>query len=114
MKFEYLPQLNIIIVSTVNSNDKNLLVNLYPNDTGLYIPNPMSRYKHESKLFDETVTGRPYKWAQWLGGLDFIQEDRSTQNNEVKAHPLGSVISQIRLRLKSTQALNSQFESLCK
>lgn len=117
MKFEYLPTLNIILVSTLSNADKNLLVNLYPNDSGQFVPNPVTRYKYDqSQIFDESIQGRPYKWAQWLGGLEFLQESCQENSTESRKgqHPLGSVIAQIKSRLKNWQSLNSQIDSLCK
>ncbi|VFQ86856.1 unnamed protein product [Cuscuta campestris] len=75
--FEYLMKLNVVCVGVEGSEDdsgKDILCNLFPDDTGLELPHQSAKMIDSSVEFDKTRTSRPYKWAQHLAGIDFLPE----------------------------------------
>ncbi|AQK75207.1 THO complex subunit 5B [Zea mays] len=76
LRFEYLAKLNVVCVGIEDSEglDSNILSNLFPDDTGLDLPHQMAKiYVGEVPNFSDKDS-RPYKWAQHLGGIDFLPE----------------------------------------
>ncbi|WVZ73500.1 hypothetical protein U9M48_021799 [Paspalum notatum var. saurae] len=76
LRFEYLAKLNVVCVGIENSEglDSNILCNLFPDDTGLDLPHQMAKiYAGQAPNFSDKDS-RPYKWAQHLGGIDFLPE----------------------------------------
>ncbi|KAJ1281171.1 hypothetical protein BS78_04G287400 [Paspalum vaginatum] len=76
LRFEYLAKLNVVCVGIENSEglDSNILCNLFPDDTGLDLPHQMAKiYAGQAPNFNDKDS-RPYKWAQHLGGIDFLPE----------------------------------------
>jgi THO complex subunit 5 len=53
--------------------DDDLLVNLFPGDTGSDTPNVANKVRVAGFQFDASRRDRPYKWAQHLAGLDFLE-----------------------------------------
>ena len=53
--------------------DDDLLVNLFPGDTGSDTPNVANKVRVAGFEFDRSRADRPYKWAQHLAGLDFLE-----------------------------------------
>ena len=53
--------------------DDDLLVNLFPGDTGSDTPNVANKVRVAGFEFDRSRRDRPYKWAQHLAGLDFLE-----------------------------------------
>ncbi|KAL0366192.1 UNVERIFIED_CONTAM: THO complex subunitB [Sesamum radiatum] len=78
LKFEFLIKLNIVCVGVEGSEEvpqNNILCNLFPDDTGLELPQQSAKLRIGSFLsFDESRTSRPYKWAQHLAGIDCLPE----------------------------------------
>lgn len=78
LKFEYLLKLNVICVGIEGSNEgpeNNILCNLFPDDPGFELPHESAKLcVGKTVVFDEKRTSRPYKWAQHLGGIDFLPE----------------------------------------
>lgn len=138
LKFEYLLKLNFVSVGIEGSSEgpeNNILCNLFPDDTGLELP------LHSAKLivgdafvFDEKRASRPYKWAQHLGGIDFLPEvsplltgseapsgemsktgavisGLSLYRQQNRVH---TVVQRIRSRKKAQLALVEQLDSLTK
>ncbi|KAJ8427450.1 hypothetical protein Cgig2_023808 [Carnegiea gigantea] len=55
--------------------ENNVLCNLFPNDDGLELPHQSAKLLlGDGAVFDEKRTMHPYKWAQHLAGIDFLQE----------------------------------------
>lgn len=108
IKFEFLEALNLVVVST-NDGMESVLINLFPNDSGLISPNPAAQ---EFKL-EENVKGRPYKWAQWLGGFNYIYEETAASPGSRKVHyPFSVVMEKIQKRILNSNALQTQLRSL--
>lgn len=66
----------LFINSCEIASSESLLEDLFPDDTGLYSPNPANRYllqKVDTKEIADFVsaTGRPFLWAQRLAGVEF-------------------------------------------
>lgn len=77
---EYLPHLHILAVCPARPEDAALLCNLVPDDTGRDSPNPANAFLVEGNFaYDPASPWRPYKWAQWLGGLDFLADEEYRQ-----------------------------------
>ncbi|KAK6130876.1 hypothetical protein DH2020_035394 [Rehmannia glutinosa] len=78
LKFEFLIKLNVVCVGVEGSEEpsqNNILCNLFPNDTGLELPQQSAKLRIGNSLsFDERRTSRPYKWAQHLAGIDVLPE----------------------------------------
>ncbi|KAL0432503.1 UNVERIFIED_CONTAM: THO complex subunitB [Sesamum latifolium] len=78
LEFEFLIKLNIVCVGVEDSEEvpqHNILCNLFPDDTGLELPQQSAKLRIGSSLsFDESRTSRPYKWAQHLAGIDCLPE----------------------------------------
>eukprot|EP01102_Stenamoeba_stenopodia_P000386 TRINITY_DN10363_c0_g1_i1.p1 TRINITY_DN10363_c0_g1~~TRINITY_DN10363_c0_g1_i1.p1 ORF type:complete len:562 (-),score=158.50 TRINITY_DN10363_c0_g1_i1:62-1747(-) len=115
VRFEYLPRLNIIVVHT---DETNMLVNLFSNDTGIESPNPATALLMKTKFDWETEsTKRPYKWAQWLGGLDFLAPlfDRSETDvhQNIRLH-FDAVYKALHKRIATYQKLSQQLDSFTK
>jgi|TARA_B100000405_G_scaffold283954_1_gene229832 THO complex subunit 5 len=52
--------------------DDDLLVNLFPGDTGADTPNIANKLRVAGFEYDRSRRDRPYRWAQHLAGLDFL------------------------------------------
>lgn len=93
LTFYYLQCLSIITVKcsvTVHKNPRtkvsgeDLLSSLFPGDTGTSSPNPATLYQlnraniSQPELFN--AIGRPYHWAQALGGLNFSKLQQTTES----------------------------------
>ncbi|CAM6091968.1 unnamed protein product [Calypogeia fissa] len=138
--FEFLPKLNIVCAGIEGSSQgpepDNLLVNLFPNDTGLDLPNQVSKLQAGGGfVFDEKRTLRPFKWVQHLAGIDFLPETppllpdsgcltssetpkgfviSSALTTYRQQHRVFTVLQQLRARKKAHLALKEQLESLSK
>lgn len=93
LTFYYLQCLGIITVKCsvrvpknprTKVNGEDLLSSLFPGDTGASSPNPATLYQlkqasiSQPELFN--ATGRPYHWAQALGGLNFSKLQQPTES----------------------------------
>ncbi|KAK4434424.1 THO complex subunitB [Sesamum alatum] len=129
LKFEFLIKLNIVCVGVEDSEEvpqNNILCNLFPDDTGLELPQQAAKLRIGTSLsFDESTTSRPYKWAQHLAGIDFLPEvspmvsAAEESNSETTKHASASlglslyrqqnrvqtVVQRIRTRKKALLAL---------
>ena len=52
--------------------DDDLIVNLFPGDTGADTPNIANKLRVAGFEYDRSRRDRPYRWAQHLAGLDFL------------------------------------------
>ncbi|KAJ6810586.1 THO complex subunit 5B [Iris pallida] len=77
LEFEYLVKLNVVCVGVEDADEgsEDILCNLFPNDTGTELPHQTAKlHAGNFVTFDEKKSSRPYKWAQHLAGIDFLQE----------------------------------------
>ncbi|KAK9271227.1 hypothetical protein L1049_026817 [Liquidambar formosana] len=138
LKFEYLLKLNVVCVGIEGSHEgleNNILCNLFPDDTGLELPLQSAKlFVGDAFTFDERRTSRPYKWAQHLGGIDFLPEvsplltgcevpsSETAKSAAVisglslyrQQNRIQTVVQRIRSRKKAQLALVEQLESLVK
>ncbi|GFP96371.1 THO complex subunit 5b [Phtheirospermum japonicum] len=136
LKLEFLIKLNVVCVGaegTEESSQNNILCNLFPDDTGLELPQQSAKLRiGDSLLFDEKRTSRPYKWAQHLAGIDVLPEVSpllsvsEESNTETTKNPsiasglslyrqqnrVQTVVQRIRNRKKAQLALAELVDSL--
>ncbi|KAK6115911.1 hypothetical protein DH2020_008180 [Rehmannia glutinosa] len=136
LKFEFLIKLNVVCVGVEGSEEpsqNNILCNLFPNDTGLELPQQSAKLRIGNSLsFDERRTSRPYKWAQHLAGIDVLPEvsplvsASEESNSETTKHAsvasglslyrqqnrVQTVVQRIRNRKKAQLALAELLDSL--
>ncbi|XP_057532389.1 THO complex subunit 5B [Amaranthus tricolor] len=109
LKFEYLFKLNVVCVGIEGSDqgpENNILCNLFPDDTGLELPHQCAKLLlGDGMKFDEKRDMRPYKWAQYLAGIDFLPEVSPTLTiNEVRHETSkNTVISGLTLYRQQTR-----------
>ncbi|DBB05940.1 TPA: hypothetical protein ACH3X3_009935 [Trebouxia sp. C0006] len=71
--FAYLPSLGVVTAEAGDQPGNELLAALFKDDSGKDTPNMANKYLEDgSFVFDTKVIARPYRWAQWLAGLDFL------------------------------------------
>lgn len=138
LRFEYLLKLNVVCVGVEGSHegpDKDILCNLFPDDTGVDLPHETAKiFAGDAAAFDERKTLRPYKWAQHLAGIDFLPEvsplltGSTTQSGDTpkgaavlsglslyrQQSRVHTVVKRIRSRKKAQLALVEQLDSLAK
>ncbi|KAL8518376.1 hypothetical protein ACS0TY_009673 [Phlomoides rotata] len=136
LKFEFLIKLNVVCVGVEGSEEvhlNNILCNLFPDDTGLELPQQSAKLCVGNSLsFDERRTSRPFKWAQHLAGIDFLPEVSpllsvsEESNSETTKHPsvsaglsvyrqqnrVQTVVQRVRARKKAQLALAKLLDSL--
>lgn len=110
-------------VSTSLASDllspKHLLTCLYPGDDGLESPNPTNEYQL-SKIGMESLsayineTGHPYRWAQWLAGLDFLPEspEEARPETSICASHMEDTVRALYDRVHARLAIQKQLASL--
>lgn len=76
--FEYLVNLNVVVVTPLNNEDPRVLVNLYENDDGESSPNPANRLQVSFGTEWLPKRARAYKWVQSLCGLHFLPDVTAT------------------------------------
>ncbi|XP_074597139.1 THO complex subunit 5 [Brevipalpus obovatus] len=124
IEFFHIIHLGIITVKVyLNMSQENhqsdilnaeILSNLFPGDDGLRSPNPNNDYLLESlklEKFDQLIPkiGRPFKWAQALGGLSFMSREPG-ELDTVKT--FCSVIQKIKRRFSSRISLHQTMSDL--
>lgn len=132
LTFSYVLMLNIITVAAkihpgphaithsicggdLLSPDK-FLSYLYPGDHGCDTPNPANQYvlrKLGLGDFSQHLNdiGRPYMWAQWLAGLQFLNDDVKNGISLSASH-MQKTIELLRHRIKARLSLLKQLVSL--
>ncbi|KAK9109212.1 hypothetical protein Sjap_017272 [Stephania japonica] len=110
----------------------NILCNLFPNDTGTELPQQFAKLVAGTSVAFDKRTSRPYKWAQHLGGIDFLPEVSplltvcETQNSAVvkkesvisgltlyrQQNRVQTILKRIRAREKARRALVGLLDSL--
>uniref|UniRef100_A0A7N0ZQA7 THO complex subunit 5 n=1 Tax=Kalanchoe fedtschenkoi TaxID=63787 RepID=A0A7N0ZQA7_KALFE len=138
LKFEYLLKLNIVCVGIEGSDElpeNSILCNLFPDDAGVELPLESAKLSvSESFVFDEKRRARPYKWAQHLGGIDFLPEvPPMLSSNELpgvetsksaivvsglslyrQQNRVQTILQRLRSRKKARLALQEQLDALLK
>ncbi|XP_072164006.1 THO complex subunit 5 homolog [Diadema setosum] len=98
----------------------NLLSHLYPGDDGKDSPSATNAYQL-GKIGMESLSayisrvGHPYRWAQWLGGLDFLPSNDGQAvkaTSTVSASHMEATVKALKARVKARLALNQQLLSL--
>ncbi|KAK9112768.1 hypothetical protein Scep_020287 [Stephania cephalantha] len=135
LRFEYIWKLNIVCVGVEGSREgstSNILCNLFPNDTGTELPQQSAKLVTGTSVAFDERTSHPYKWAQHLGGIDFLPEVSplltvcETQNSAVvkkesvisglslyrQQNRVQTILKRIRAREKARRALAGQLDSL--
>ncbi|MCO5580346.1 hypothetical protein L7F22_034212 [Adiantum nelumboides] len=77
LRFDYLMKLNIVCagVEGDRGGPLELLVNLFPDDTGLDLSTQAAKLSAgEDFQYDRNRSSHPYKWVQHLAGVDFLCE----------------------------------------
>ena len=136
LKFDYLIILEIVAVgctgsiisdnnTTTNNNNSNngIIVNLFPNDNGKNTPNltnwKVMEYKNKFE-YEESISIRPFRWAQWICGLSFLTPPVTTNNYDLNKFEnydcknIVTVMKQIKNRINTQINLQTQLESLNK
>lgn len=130
----YLPELGIVTVQgkfnidntqSVAAGDiitpDRILSGLYPDDCGVESPNPKTSYQlmnlqldpsHLSKLLDDKMLGKPFKWAQRLCGLNFTAKPNSDESYKLCEETVPQLIRQMRRRVDARMKLYHQIQSL--
>ncbi|KAJ6646073.1 THO complex subunit 5 like, partial [Pseudolycoriella hygida] len=135
----YLPSLNFVTVECqlepenaagVNEvlNPATILDALNPNDFGDEIVNPKTYYQLKEvsiepdnfiSILSEKMLGKPYRWAQDLCGLEFLNTstaststDCSIISNELVQLSLPKIVKQIRCRWHARLDLDNQISAL--
>eukprot|EP01135_Chromosphaera_perkinsii_P007611 Nk52_evm67s914 gene=Nk52_evmTU67s914 len=118
---------SVICSDKASSKSSSLLAYLYPDDSGDDTPNPSNYYQlNEVGIsdFGEVVplVGRPFKWAQWLGGLEYLSisasnEDTSTalggsDFQTLSRHCMSQTLKFVKRRIESRLSLEYQIWNL--
>ncbi|KAK3587348.1 hypothetical protein CHS0354_036514 [Potamilus streckersoni] len=134
LTFSYLMYLHIVTVtikvrqssemgtSSVSGGDllseDTLLDELYPGDHGDTTPNPTNQYqltRSGLKDFNHYIpqVGQPYRWAQWICGLQYLGEGVPQKPQEIiSCGSLQGTIRKIRQRFKARISLLQQLSAL--
>nr|KAG5686801.1 hypothetical protein BaRGS_013121 [Batillaria attramentaria] len=119
-----------VVTNSVTGGDllspQSVLDELYPDDHGDTTPNPANQYelaRYGMGDFGQYVAqvGRPYMWAQWLGGLQFLDHVEAEPSSSlssirpktsISATYMQQTIKRLRQRLKARLGLLQQLASL--
>jgi len=110
VRFTLMAQLNVLSVSTIQdrckgvANAEAILVDLFPDDDGSNSPNLANAQwlPSQTTMWDKGLPGRPFKWAQWLGGLTFLrsaQSDSGSSSSTIPQEPFRMVVQLLRKRM---------------
>lgn len=100
----FLPRLGIVTVTHMLTDEtglhpaqiSDLLADLYPGDSGTESPNP-ENVLPQKDMFDSIKTGRPYRWAQTVCGLEFPGSKREEcGENTFLSDAIGRISDRIR------------------
>lgn len=110
--FEYLVNLNIVIVTTMNNEDPKLLTELYIGDHGENSPNWANSFivpANDSRILPKRA--RAYKWVQALCGLHFQPPPGQVEDQQPLQVSLTDTIELLKRRTKTKfafQAVSSE------
>eukprot|EP00898_Chlorokybus_atmophyticus_P007044 jgi/Chlat1/7340/Chrsp59S06968 len=124
VSFRFLPRLHVIgVASSFPDGSSASLANLFPNDTGEDTPNQASKLLHNGAfMFDGQFPSRPFRWAQHLAGLDFLDDPSASgmlgSIEALAAHRqqqrCARVVEQLRNRARALQAIQAETAQLLK
>jgi THO complex subunit 5 len=113
----FLPALNLITITVLTADHKpagvgsqDVLVNLIPDDKGDVSPNPAHHFGAHGRALKFDAAARPYRWAQSLGGLDFVPLARAPQLDQRAS--VSALLTMLKQRLVARRALATQIKSL--
>jgi len=129
LTFFYIMSLGIVTVSTklsantttstISAGDllmpDSLLSCLYAGDDGSTTPNPANTYTTLLGEFSKYVSevGRPYRWVQWLCGLQFLANDAALKPQvSVSACHMADTIHRLRQRVYNRLSLQKMLAAL--
>jgi THO complex subunit 5 len=128
LNFYYLMSLGIVTVSVTlcpsctNSSicggdllQVDTLLNcLYADDDGCTTPNPANMYLPVFNEFSKHVSevGRPYRWVQWLCGLQFLASDPQKALVSVSACHMAETVKRLCQRVHVRLSLQQQLAAL--
>lgn len=101
IRFQYIPALNIVTAECLDNG--GFLDNLFPGDTGDFAPNLSNYHDAYSTL---SFPGKPYRWLQWISGLQFLGENNSGGNERLEPST-AAVVTQLFRRLRSQRVLQN-------
>jgi THO complex subunit 5 len=100
-------------------SSSSLLLELFPGDTGLKSPNPANAFQMkkiglDADSFDihADSIGLPYKWAQWIAGLDFLADNPVQCSPSLSANKMEVVVEALKQRIESRLMLQKQISQL--
>ncbi|XP_064620584.1 THO complex subunit 5 homolog isoform X2 [Lineus longissimus] len=133
LRYFYLTSLHIVAVKACMAMEKNtvgsvvggdllqpdiLLECLYPGDRGEETPNPANRFQMkrigiESFQSEIETAGRPYIWAQWLAGLQFLSNVTEVKaQSSVSSSRMDEIIKQLRRRVQTKMVLQKHISAI--
>lgn len=111
--FYFVPSFNLVFVEV--KDRRLILVNLYPKDSGKSLSSPAAIHTttnvddYDTVLATDKAPARPYRWAQWLGGLWSCPEETKAS---AKGASSRAIIDRIRSRLTSSHNLDAHLRHL--
>lgn len=133
LRFQFLPALGVVTAQSDGgpnngtSARRDLLANLYEDDTGERLPCvQLSPFLAAAPLdkggLHPTLHGRPYKWAQYLGGLSMLHPVApidgvgiaDTPVPQSPEAPTVDLVQRLQLRMQAQDVLSSQLVVLSK
>ncbi|TPX49482.1 hypothetical protein SeMB42_g02596 [Synchytrium endobioticum] len=130
LTFAYLVHLGIVVVFEEVSQASGLsntpyahMCHLFPDDSGLESPNPANAFLSPAFEFDPILaSGRAFKWAQPLCGLDFPNSvvkansrwyaDSTNETDFIMKPYFSKLCELLRKRYRALRSLGSQFQNL--
>eukprot|EP01080_Neovahlkampfia_damariscottae_P009735 gene9735-2062_t len=105
--FHYLYESNLI---TVNSNI-DILPSLYENDDGTKSPNVHILSDYDFSNFEH---GKPFKWAQILGNLDFLEplKNNSEKSSTIPKLNVKKLFERIKFKKEAMSSVTNQIKNL--
>lgn len=105
MRFLLLVKLNVITVEAAwqGGDGPGLLGRLFPGDDGSHSPNAANALwlASQSTEWDASLPGKPFRWAQWLGGLTFLRSEPGVGSNcgsTIPKEPFSTVMRLVQER----------------
>lgn len=110
LRFFFLERLKVVSVKVGwqnQSEDAGLLASIFPGDDGVESPNPANIYllPTQTSTWESSLPGRPYRWAQWLAALTFLnpqlENTDTTSDSTISQVSFGHVVNAIKSGLSS-------------
>lgn len=115
IRFEFLPKLHIVTVQVVPKDRQadagDILRDLFPDDSGDVLPTLCARHaaaaancSAQSALGE--CGGKPYRWAQWLAGLNGVESGSGEESRRASLEPtIQTIVRRLQSRLHSAVEL---------